>query len=149
MVKLMPNVFVFNSLMTQFMHPWRKTVEQGKLRIVLDNFKRKVGALDEYIIVWKKDATHPYLVRDPNGVVIGEILYDVPNDVIQLIDEYEMSPRKNYRVEEIIRLDDGSTIEAFVYVWRGEDIHEKDEEFKTLLPEDVIPESLKHEIASE
>ncbi len=145
----MANVFVFNSLMRQFTHPWRQTVEQGKLRIVLDNFRRKVGILDEYVIVWKKEATHPYLVREPNSAVIGEILIDVPNDVIQLIDEYEMSPRKNYRVEEIIRLEDGSTIEAFVYVWKGEDIHEKDEEFKTLLPEDLIPEKLKEELKTD
>ncbi|HIQ12767.1 MAG TPA: gamma-glutamylcyclotransferase [Thermoprotei archaeon] len=149
MVEAMPNVFVFNSLMTQFMHPWRKTVEQGKLRIILDNFKRRVGALDEYIIVWKKESTHPYLVREPNGIVVGEVLYDVPNDVIHLLDEYELSPKRNYRVEETIRLEDGSTVEAFVYVWRGEDIHEKDEEFKTLLPDDLIPESLKQDIVPE
>ena len=145
----MPNVFVFNSLMSQFIHPWRKTVEKGKLRIVLDNFKRKIGVLDEYIIVWKKDSNYPYLIREPHGVVIGEILYDVPNDVIQLLDEYEMSPRKNYRVEEMIRLEDGSVVEAFVYVWKGEDMHEKEEEFKTLLPEDVIPEVIKRELTAE
>jgi len=145
----MPNVFVFNSLMSQFIHPWRRTVEQGKLKIVLDNFKRRVGVLDEYIIVWRRDSNHPYLIREPNGVVIGEILYDVPNDVIQLLDEYEMSPKKNYRVEERVRLDDGTLVDAFVYVWKGEDLHSKEEEFKTLLPEDVIPDTLKRELTAE
>ena len=145
----MPNIFVYNSLMSQFIHPWRKTVEEGKLKIVLDRYDRKVGILDEYIIVWRKNLNHPYLVRDPNGMVVGEVLYEVPQDVIELIDEYEMSPRRNYRVEEMIRLEDGSTVSAFIYVWKGDDIHEKDEEFKTLLPEDSIPDIIKREMSME
>ncbi len=145
----MANIFVFNSLMTKYKHPWRKTIEEGKLRILLGGYRRSVGVLDEYIIVWKKDASYPYLVRDPNSSVIGEVIFDVPQDVIGVIDEYEMSPRRNYRVEERIRLPDGSTVDAYVYVWKEEDVHEKDEEFTTLMPQDKIPEAFKREIEAD
>ncbi len=149
MKREMPNVFVFNSLMSTYRHPWRESVEDGKLKILLGAYKRSVGVLDEYIIVWKKDSSYPYLVRDPEGLVIGEVIFDVPQDVIGVLDEYEMSPRKNYRVEEQIRLPDGQVVDAFVYVWKGEDTHEKDEEFRTLLPADKIPEELKSEVKTD
>lgn len=136
----MANIFIFDTLMSRYIHPWRNSIEEGKLKILLDSYERKVGILDEYVIIWKKDLSHPYLVREPNGVVIGEVILDVPQDVIMVIDQYEFAPRKNYRVEETIRCEDRSTVEAYVYVWKGEDVHSEDEEFKTLLPQDDIPE---------
>jgi len=145
----MANLFVFNSLMTRYRHPWRKTVEEGKLRILLGNYRRTIGVLDEYIIVWKRDSSYPYLVRDPNSSVVGEVIFDVPQDVIGVIDEYEMSPRRNYRVEEKVRLEDGTIVDAFVYVWKDDDTHEKEEEFNTLMPHDRIPDSIKREIEAD
>jgi len=142
----MANIFIFDTLMSRYIHPWRNSIEEGKLKILLDSYERKVGILDEYVIIWKKDLSHPYLVREPNGVVIGEVILNVPQDVIMVIDQYEFAPRKNYRVEETIRCGDGSTVEAYVYVWKGEDVHSEDEEFKTLLPQDDIPEWAGKEI---
>ena len=142
----MANIFIFDTLMSSYIHPWRNSIEEGKLKILLDNYERRVGVLDEYIIVWKKEASHPYLVREPKGVVIGEVLIDVPSDVVMVIDQYEFAPRKNFRVEERIRLEDGSTIDAYVYIWRGDNVHAPEEEFKTLLPQDKIPNWASKEI---
>jgi len=142
----MANLFIFDTLLSRYVHPWRNSIEEGKLKIILDSFERKIGILDEYVIVWKKNLSHPYLIREPNGIVVGEIILDVPQDIIMVIDQYEFAPRKNYRVEERIRLENGMTVEAFVYIWRGEDEHENEEEFKTLLPQDKIPEWISVEL---
>jgi len=142
----MANIFIFDTLMSSYIHPWRSSIEEGKLKILLDNYERRVGILYEYIIVWKREASHPYLVREPKGVVVGEVILDAPPDVVMVIDQYEFAPRKNYRVEEKIRLENGNIVDAFVYVWRGDNVHESEEEFKTLLPQDKIPKWASKEL---
>jgi len=132
--------------MTRYVHPWRNSIEEGKLKILLDSFERKIGVLDEYVIVWKKELSHPYLVREPNGLVVGELILNVSQDVIRVLDQYEFAPRKNYRVEEHIRCENGSTVEAHVYVWKGDDVHTEEEEFNTLIPQDDLPSWAKKEL---
>jgi gamma-glutamylcyclotransferase (GGCT)/AIG2-like uncharacterized protein YtfP len=120
--------------MSRYVHPWRRSIEEGKLKILLNLFERRIGELDEYVIVRKRNLSHPYLVRDPNRSVIGEVILNVPSDVIKVLDQYEHIKIENIRVIERARLGNGEYIDVYVYVWINDDIHKKGEEFSTLIP---------------
>jgi len=108
------------------------------LKIILDNFNRKIGILDEYVIVWRRDFNHPYLIREPEKHVIGEVILNIPRDIITILDHYEYAGKKTVRIEERVRLVNSDYVDAYVYIWKNDDIHDKKEEFQTLIPEYLI-----------
>ncbi len=145
---ILPNLFVYGTLLSRYRNPWINSIENGKLKIILNSYKRIPAILDEYMLVWRREMSYPYIIPEPNYLVIGEVILDIPDDVINVIDTYEGYPRLYLREEVYVRTSLSSREKAYVYVWRKESKHNKDEVFLTLLPDSDIPEWIKNEVKS-
>jgi len=54
-----------------------------------------------------------------NGKVRGEV-YEVDEEILEMLDEYEGVPYLYERIKETVKLDNGKEIEAYLYLYKGD-----------------------------
>ena len=65
-----------------------------------------------------------YIVRDYPGIVRGKgkvrgEVYEVDEETLRRLDEYEGVPLYYERVEETVELDNGEKVKAYLYLYKG------------------------------
>lgn len=64
-----------------------------------------------------KDRDYPAIIQHEGGIVIGKILHDVREELVQLIDVFEGD---EYGKKEVLAiLKDDTELNAYTYIWNG------------------------------
>ncbi len=76
-----------------------------------------------------KDRDYPAIIQHEGSIVIGKILHEVREDLVQLIDTFEGDEYVKKEVRAV--LSDDSELSAFAYVWNGDpaDVRNEDWDF--------------------
>ncbi|MFX1277636.1 MAG: gamma-glutamylcyclotransferase [Promethearchaeota archaeon] len=92
------------------------TLQHGQSRnYILKGLKYEKATLINYRKVEPPSLGFPFIIRDNNSRVKGEIYYEVPNFIIDQIDMIEGEGKLYHRVLVKVDLEDGSKVEAYTY----------------------------------
>lgn len=140
----MPNLFVYGTLMRRYVNPWKNTIEKRSLSILLNIYETKFSKVEETQLIWKKENPKPLIISRKNSIVIGEVLLDASEDVVNIVGKY-VGPRKFYR-KILVETEDvrGERIRAYTFVYEPQLDYSEDEVFKTLVPIDDLPENFRN-----
>ncbi len=139
----MSNLFLYGLLMSRYVNPWTDSIEEGKLSILLNSYTRRFSKIDGVKIVWKKDVNKPFLLSDENSFVIGEVLLDVTDDVVNIVGKY-IGPRRFFKKTLVKSVDiEGNKLEGYIFIYTSEVEFNDDEVFLTLIPKEDLPELFK------
>ena len=92
------------------------TLQQGQSRnYILKGLKFKKATLLNYRKVEPPSLGIPFIIRDINSIVEGEVYYQVTNFIINQIDMIEDEGKLYHRILVTVDLEDGNKVEAYTY----------------------------------
>ncbi len=92
------------------------TLQSGQSRnYILSGLKFEKATLMNFRKKEPPDLGFPFIVRDNNSEVTGEIYYEVSNSLINQLDLIEGEGKLYHRVIVKVQLDSGKELKAFTY----------------------------------
>jgi gamma-glutamylcyclotransferase (GGCT)/AIG2-like uncharacterized protein YtfP len=92
------------------------TLQHGQSRnYILKGLKYEKATLINYRKLEPASLGFPFIIRDINSKVKGEIYYDVTNSIITQIDMIEGEGKLYHRIIVKVDLEDGNKVEAYTY----------------------------------
>lgn len=92
------------------------TLQSGQSRnYILSGLKFEKATLMNFRKVEPPDLGFPFIVRDNNSEVTGEIYYEVSNSLIYQLDLIEGEGKLYHRIIVKVQLDSGKELKAFTY----------------------------------
>lgn len=92
------------------------TLQHGQSRnYILSGLRYDKAILLNYRKVEPPSLGFPFIIRDNNSSVNGELYYDIGKSLLNQIDMIEGEGNLYHRILVNVKLDDGSDIEAYTY----------------------------------
>ena len=92
------------------------TLQYGQSRnYILSGLKFEKATLINFKKVEPPSLGFPFIVRDDNSEVRGEIYYGVSNSIVNQLDLIEGEGKLYHRIIVIVQLDSGKKMEAYTY----------------------------------
>ncbi|WGI18098.1 gamma-glutamylcyclotransferase [Methanonatronarchaeum sp. AMET-Sl] len=95
------NLFVYGTLMTQYLDPTTNQIKTHPRHQILNKHQKEIVELKEHSLYWHPNQTYPFIIKEPNGTVIGELYYNINKETIKKTDKIENTDTKLFQRKTI------------------------------------------------